>query len=488
MDTLGEEELLEGIDAYMNGQADKAYEIFQAVHENNPEIAPPGILIAFLYSNSQQYYHVRKYLEETVEQYPDDPEALYQLAGIAIQEERYLESRLLIEQGNKILAQYQKKREKNPGSGVRLEYLSNLSLRLQANLAEHREKYAEAEQFVRQIITNQPKNETAYLSLGYLLFRQNKITEAREAFDKAHELNSEQMPGWLRLAVFQEQNNETAEAQRLVDENFTGVSLPPEQQAAIINLYLKWNRMVQANEMAETMQTEYPEHPLPWILLGQIALYHSQFKVAEENFRKALLLEPENYEANNGIALALSDQNNKAKLIQARNIAHENYLRYPDSLEATATYAWILFLSGQKDDSDALFSPILEKGEMTSTIAYYLAEIANYRGNPNLAQNLLDVALGQECNFPKKIAAQELLKIVQGEFTDENEESETSGEDETSNSSKDEGLQTDEEVIPDPLTSGSPDQANHQEQENSGKQLSQETPPLPSVENARPEK
>ena len=150
-----------------------------------------------------------------------------------------------------------------------------------------------------------------------------------------------------------------------------------------------------------------------WLLSGWLALYANDYLAAEQNFRNAVLIDPNSFEASNGLALALLDQSNKEKLGQAKIIAARNYRDYPDSEEAATTYAWVLFLSGATKEADAIFQPMLESGNLSASAAYYLAEIANVRGDADLAQSLLMLALSQKANFPKRAAAIELKEIVE---------------------------------------------------------------------------
>ena len=108
------------------------------------------------------------------------------------------------------------------------------------------------------------------------------------------------------------------------------------------------------------------------------------------------------------------DQNNMGNGDRVQ-IAARNYRAYPDNLEAAVTYAWTLFLSGYEKEADEIFGPILSSGQMTATVAYYLAEIANRREDKSLANTLLKLALSQKSNFPKRIAALELKALLEEE-------------------------------------------------------------------------
>ena len=191
------------------------------------------------------------------------------------------------------------------------------------------------------------------------------------------------------------------------------------ERAQLARLYLRWNRLDEAAALVGELEAEGKNDFDGWALRGWVALYAGGYAVAEDAFRRATFIDGKSFEASNGLALALLDQRNKEKLAQARAIAAKNYRTYPDSQDAAATYAWTLFLSGAAREADAIFGPMLDSGEFSSTVAYYLAEIANVRGEKSLALTLLDLALRQKANFPKRVAAVELRGIIAPETLEE---------------------------------------------------------------------
>lgn len=418
---LDNPELDAGIDAWMKGNVEKCFQLFESAWKKNPDLSPPDVLIALLYSNTKHYESVRKHLEKAVGEHPFDPEAWFQLAGIAIQEKRFVEADLLIERGEKILERPDQDPDRK-SSDSRKKYLRHELLTLKANLAECREQLEKAEQYIRKITVEEPENDEAYLSLGYLYFKQKKYDEARKAFDQAAQYNEKRLPGILVLALLQEQAGNTKEAKETVGLMKPADLEDPRIQGPLVRLWMKWEKMDDAKKKIQQLQKMFPNAAMPWILEGEYDLYHHQYRPAEDAFRKAITMDSESIEANNGLALALCDQGNSAKLKQARQIAGENWERSSRTQETATTYAWILFLSGEKKEADSLFDPMLESGKINAPIAYYLAEIAYSKGDKNLALNFLDLALNQESNYPKKEAARELMKIVEENLEKERKE------------------------------------------------------------------
>ena len=408
------------VDAYLAGNPDLAYRLLKGLYDANPDSDPPGVMLALLYSNNERFLEMRRALEKTAEDYPGDPEAFLQLAGIDVREGRYLEAALLLDRADKLNDEYA---ARFPES-TRIAYLREEALNVRALLAERRERYDEAAELTQKVVDANPKNVQARWNLGYLAVKRNLLDDAEKAFDQAAELDERLWPGWLQVATTLDAEDRLDEAfERLQTQTALIETAARRERAQLARLYLRWNKLDEAAALVGELEAEGKNDFDGWALRGWVALYAGGYAVAEDAFRRATFIDGTSFEASNGLALALLDQRNKEKLAQARAIAAKNYRAYPDSQDAAATYAWTLFLSGAAREADAIFGPMLDSGEFSATVAYYLAEIANVREDKSLALTLLDLALRQKGNFPKRAAAIELRGIIAPEKSPENAES-----------------------------------------------------------------
>ncbi|MBQ2789933.1 MAG: tetratricopeptide repeat protein [Thermoguttaceae bacterium] len=408
------------VDAYLAGKPELAYRLLKELYDANPDSDPPGVMLALLYSNNERFLEMRRELEKTAEDYPDDPEAFLQLAGIDVREGRYLEARLLLDRADELNAEYA---ARFPES-TRIAYLREEALNVRALLAERRGRYDEAAELTQKVVDANPKNVQARWNLGYLAVKRNRLDDAEKAFDEAAELDERLWPGWLQVATTLDAEDRLDEAfERLQTQGALLETASRRERAQLARLYLRWNKLDEAAALVGELEAEGKNDFDGWALRGWVALYAGGYAVAEDAFRRATFIDGTSFEALNGLALALLDQRNKEKLAQARAIAAKNYRAYPDSQDAAATYAWTLFLSGSAREADAIFGPMLESGQFSPTVAYYLAEIANFRDDKSLALTLLDLALRQKGNFPKRAAAVELREIIAPEKNEENAES-----------------------------------------------------------------
>ncbi len=402
---------LKAIDLYLAGDVEGAYELLKSVYDANPDSDPPGVLLALLHSHANRFLEMRRALEQTAEDYPTDPEAFFQLASVDIREGRFLEAELLIERGERLTEGYADAR---PESTSRLSYFKEEAINARALLAEKRGRYDAATELVKKLIALNPKDAQAHWNLGYLAMKSDNFAAAEEAFDKAAKLNPELWSGWLQVVSSLDRDDRLEEAKLQIERAKDKIANATKgERAQLARIYLRLNMVEEAGAIVKAFEVENDSSNVDrWILDGWLALYANNYAAAEEFFRNATIVEPDNFEATNGLALALLDQGNREKLNQARTIAARNYRAHSDSVDATTTFAWTLFLSGAAKDADSLFQPMLTSGELNATAAYYLAEIAHVRGDLDLADNLLTLALAQKANFPKRVAAQELQKII----------------------------------------------------------------------------
>lgn len=401
---LERSELQPAISAFRRGELEVAYRLFAKAREADAEISSPGVLTAFLCSRSGDSQGMYRYLAKSVEEFPNDPEAWLQLGDLAIQEGRLVEAKLLLERGDEILVRLEKA---VTSDSPRFRYLREESLALAARLAEERGETERALEIMNRLIQYSPQNDAAHTSVGWLLFGQGRLSEAEAAFDRARQIEPSNLVGWLMVVRLLDRAGKTQEAQNLFDQRFVPSEIEPAARSQAIRLLLKWNRLERAREQIEAMPNDSVDRHN---LAGRLALFGDDYFQAEKEFQAGLFLDPNNFTAGNGYALALAEQENAAKLHQALEIARRNRQRYTDSEEATATLGWLEYLDGRTERADDLLRPILESGSFSPTTAYYLAEMANERSDRLLAAKLLEMALGQDEMFPKRAAAENLQK------------------------------------------------------------------------------
>lgn len=398
----------QAVAAFGQGDVETAYRLFAASYVQDAELPPPALLIAMLSLARGEYDEFYQSCARAVEENPSDPESWYRLGEIALAEGRLVEAQLLLERGDAVLEKFGQTDGRSTDSGSRFDYLQNDALSLGARLAEARGDLARAESLLRRLVARAQESDAARLSLGWILLEEDKTDEAIAEFDAARKIDGRNLPGYLTAVVLLDRRRQTEKAQKLADERFDPerIDVAADYLPQLVQLYLKWNRLDAAEKLVEKMPADSAARRR---LSGRIALYRNDYEKAEREYQAAMLRDGDDFDTRNGYALALAEIN-EGKRNQAVQIATENYRRQPHSEEAAATLGWIEFLSGRSERANELLRPYFERGSFTPTTAYYLAEVALALGDDTLAGTLLDLALGQNENFPKRRDAETLLK------------------------------------------------------------------------------
>ena len=98
-------------------------------------------------------------------------------------------------------------------------------------------------------------------------------------------------------------------------------------------------------------------------------------------------------------------QSRKSSVSAASSSEHFPHRVYWSSASAAAS------ISPRQSRKRAMF--FQSSGQISAAGAYYLAEIKQQKGDTELAATLANAALSTKNNYPKKVAAQELLNRLQ---------------------------------------------------------------------------
>lgn len=164
-----------------------------------------------------------------------------------------------------------------------------------ANLIRANEsRLEEADQLYRQAISMRPDFKQAYISRGELLLKMNKLTEARDAYLRALELDRTNADLWYNLAIVYIEMKEPSEALK----NFNhALELNPRHKLALFNSALLMQESgepkfwPEANRRFLTYVEEEPEDANGYFNLGMLAMDANENTAAERWMRKAIGLQ-----------------------------------------------------------------------------------------------------------------------------------------------------------------------------------------------------
>ena len=396
--------IAQGIDLFAQGDADAACDCFGRAQKLDPALAPAGVITALLFKQRGDIQQAHIYLDRAVKETPGDPEPWYRLAELAADEKRMAELGLLLEKGDALLAAFL---DSDAGkSSPRAVFLKSESISVAARAFELAGDLAASESKMREYIKLNPQAAEGYLSLGFLLLEQEKLDGALAQFSRAKEVNPLFFAGWLTAASLLDEKGKHAEAEKLVDEHQNDPDLSPADLSRLARLQFRWGRLADAQQTAGRIPPETLDR-LKWDAL--LAYTGGDPQQAEKIYRQALRSAPDDFESLNGLALALAEQGKNSLLGEAFEKADRLHRKHPLSDEAAGTLAWIEFHRGNIDRAEDILLPILDRGGLTPTSAFYLACAAVYRKNNDLAFQLLTSSLADPAFFPKRSEAEKLL-------------------------------------------------------------------------------
>uniref|UniRef100_A0AAX7UVE7 Protein O-mannosyl-transferase TMTC3 n=1 Tax=Astatotilapia calliptera TaxID=8154 RepID=A0AAX7UVE7_ASTCA len=152
----------------------------------------------------------------------------------------------------------------------------------------------EADQLYRQAISMRPDFKQAYISRGELLLKMNKLTEARDAYLRALELDRTNADLWYNLAIVYIEMKDPSEALK----NFNhALELNPRHKLALFNSALLMQESgepkfwPEANRRFLTYVEEEPDDANGYFNLGMLAMDANENAAAERWMRKAIGLQ-----------------------------------------------------------------------------------------------------------------------------------------------------------------------------------------------------
>lgn len=152
----------------------------------------------------------------------------------------------------------------------------------------------EADQLYRQAISMRPDFKQAYISRGELLLKMNKLTEARDAYLRALELDGTNADLWYNLAIVNIEMKDPSEALK----NFNhALELNPRHKLALFNSALLMQESgepkfwPEANRRFLIYVEEEPDDANGYFNLGMLAMDANENAAAEHWMQKAIGLQ-----------------------------------------------------------------------------------------------------------------------------------------------------------------------------------------------------
>ena len=305
-------------------------------------------------------------------------------------------------------------------------------------------RFDEAAALIREQIKKSPKVAASHFLLGLILRQQKKEVEARQAFEKAAELEPENPSSLEQLInldidakayeaghqrvnqVLQKQPNSAAlyylqgklySAEAKFDAAqaalLKAIDLDPSFTRAydlLVPVFSRANKLPEALKEMNAVLAKQPNDVRALLLSGVICDAMKDYNKSRDSYEKVLAVDANSVTALNNLAFIyaekLNDLNRAAELAQkARSIAPTN----PSVLD---TLGWITYKQGDYQQAADLLSQSAAKSSDNPEIQFHLGMAEYMMGQNEAARSALEKAVGSATEFEGKEEARRRLALL----------------------------------------------------------------------------
>lgn len=388
-----------------NGSLEKLKEICKS----QPQLAPPRIILAQWLARAQMADAVRLSLDMATIETPEDPEAYLLLGEIALRQRERAAAALFFEKGATLLQKYSTNADR--------KRLMQISLfRTLTALAEVREDWTRMEQMIDQRIALEGKLPLLLRQKAVALFRQKRDQDSLNLLYEADKLeeNAENkgMPAdaiFSQLCLSRGDEDSRKQAKVFLESALKKNPNSKDVLGLSVSMRMAENDISEARQLADKLLSDDPQSVPAKRLVATIALFQKDYATAEKLFQEVVVATPSDTQSTNGLALALCEQDDKAKLQRAAEYAAENVRKENRNADFLGTLGWIFFKAGDMQRAGQALQQAAAQGNITSQTAYYLAEFLKKDGKNDQAKQILEAALKNTRPFAKRADATALL-------------------------------------------------------------------------------
>lgn len=395
----------EALDKFLHSDIPGSLEQLEQMAASDPKMIPPRLIMAQWWTKLKNSNAVRLSLELAAEESPDDPEAFILLADNALSQGEWASAELLLGKAETLLNA--DRQWPNPD---RKKNLNIALLKKQVVLNQARENWRGMQAYLSQLWKLDEKTSDTCKLIGISYFHLGDADKARQWLAQAYKISPEtELPADAAMSRLYLADGDKQHAQESLN---AALKTDPNSQA-ILNLSLVMaisnGEMEKVKALADKLYSVDAQDPATLKTCGIAALYLEDYPKAESLFQEGLRLQPANTEMENGLALALCEQDDPEKIKLALQHATSNLQKQNNNREFLATLGWVLFKSGDADKALSVLQHSAAGGRVNSQTAYYLAEVLNAKGQSENAVKLLDAAVAGTVSFAKRRAAEQLL-------------------------------------------------------------------------------
>lgn len=390
---------------FQNRDVEGALKQLKKACKNDPDLSPPHVILATFFARANLAPQMRAALERAVIDSPDDPEAYFIMAELAMRDRRVTEARLLYDKAQGLTPKV--------ASAKRKELLQPLLLNGLAQTSGAREDWVGAQKFLEDWLKLQPDSAMAMRQLAECLLKQDKEQPALELLVKASKTKegAKLLSPEASLAQFYAAGGEKTK-KKAREWMIAALNASPKDintRLLATKFAFETGKLAEAKTQADAALKLDPKSIDALFLRALVALFQKDYEGAESFAQTAVVLQPKDFRITNILALALIAQKGDDKKQRAFDYAEANAQKYQKSAEALSTYGWVCYKAGRIEEAARVLQAVRAGGAMSADAAYYLARVYVRTGHDKEAKELLETALKSTAPFENRQDAQDML-------------------------------------------------------------------------------
>ena len=294
---------------------------------------------------------------------------------------------------------------------------------------------------VREQIKRSPQNAASYFLLGVILQQQNKVTEAREALEKAAQLAPDNPSSLQQLVELDIASKNYAAGHRRVDEVLQkqpnsavgyylrgklylsekkfdlaqtallkAIDLDPNLSSAydlLAPAFLYANNPSEALNQMNAVLAKKPDDFRALLVTGMIYSQMKEFNKARDAYEKVIAASPTLVLALNNLAYIYAEKLNDLK--RASELAQKARSNAPTNPSVLDTLGWITYKQGDYKQAADLLWESAAKSPDNPEIQFHLGMAEYMMGRTDVARAALEKAVGSATDFDGKEEARRRL-------------------------------------------------------------------------------
>ena len=285
---------------------DWALKLLQRMTRGDADLPPAQVIMARLFMRAGMVTRVEAALQQAVVDAPDDPEAYMLLAALAMSDRDMANAEKFCQKARGLLTTF----DRSANRKVQLQSWIYAGL---ASLAEVRRDWAGGQKIIEEWLRLDSENPKARQWLAFCMFQQKNKEGALAQLRLAVKADGTLAPPEVILARYYHQAGDRANAEKWIEVALASAPKNVNTRIAAGRLDWEMGQLEKARQQAMAAVRINSKSADALSFRGTMALCEKDYISACMYFELALKQTPDNYAIRNNLALALIEQDDKAK-------------------------------------------------------------------------------------------------------------------------------------------------------------------------------